>query len=155
MPTSLHEDLLSSFPSSESVEATAIEIDSPTEQGYISVLTSSVNVVKESDEVQLRRATRSYFCELIAVIVKVSSKRRGSDMAICEGPWWNDQACSIGISTCSNSNKPTLDLNASRRIKSQNESNENDWRFCGHGFLLDFWLAADCTKQAVWLIALD
>lgn len=57
-----------------------MESDSPTAQGYSSVLTSSVKVVKESDEVQVRRETRSYFCELIAVIVKVSSKRSGSDI---------------------------------------------------------------------------
>ena len=149
MPTSLHEALLSSFPSSESVEARAIEIDSPTEQGYISVLTSSVNVVKESDDVQLRRETRSYFCELIAVIVKVSSKRRGSDMAICEGL----RGFVVGQPGMLNKKivvfEMQLSLNANRRIKSRNESNENGWRFCGHGFLLDFQLAADCNEQAV------
>lgn len=80
MPTSLQEALLSSFPSSESVDASAMEMGSPTAQGYISVLTSRVKVVKESEEVQLKRETRSYFCELIEVIVKVSSKRSGSDM---------------------------------------------------------------------------
>jgi hypothetical protein len=39
-----------------------------------------VNVREASLEVQVRRDTRSYFWALIAVIVKVSSKRSGSDM---------------------------------------------------------------------------
>lgn len=37
-------------------------------------------MVAESVEVQDSRETRSYFCALIEVIVKVSSKRMGSDM---------------------------------------------------------------------------
>lgn len=61
-----------------------METDSPTAQGYSSLLISRVNVVTESEEVQDRRETRSYFCELIAVIVKVSSKRSGSDMFATE-----------------------------------------------------------------------
>lgn len=45
------------------------------------MLTSKVKVVVESVEVQDRRDTRSYFCALIDVMVKVSSKSNGSDMA--------------------------------------------------------------------------
>lgn len=36
--------------------------------------------MRESEDVQLKRETRSYFCALTEVTVKVSSKSSGSDM---------------------------------------------------------------------------
>lgn len=80
MLTSLQLARVSSLPSSESVDASASDKDSPTAHGYSSEFTSRVKVSEASVELHVSRDTRSYFWALIAVIVKVSSKRSGSDM---------------------------------------------------------------------------
>lgn len=80
MLTSLQLERESSLPSRDRVEARARERDSPTAHGYNSEFTSRVKVREASVEVQVKRETRSYFWALIAVIVKVSSKRSGSDI---------------------------------------------------------------------------